>query len=217
VSDVCVCSDGVEVAWSTNRSSIISISSSTVPPAVAGDGGVERVLLTRRRRAWSSDGGGRPADSGDDETSTDWTATLTSPADLDLDTTITGTHAVDEAAAAEAAEELMVKSERVQHGEMSAESGEDSDVEHSQHELNVDDDRKKDNDEEERQVRASPNGRFLKFDKNIGRGSFKTVFKGLDTETGVHVAWCELQVGPIHCLSQFSGLGFVTLGAFHCA
>ena len=36
--------------------------------------------------------------------------------------------------------------------------------------------------------------RFLKFEEEIGRGSFKTVYKGLDTETGVAVAWCELQV-----------------------
>ena len=36
--------------------------------------------------------------------------------------------------------------------------------------------------------------RFLKYDIEIGRGSFKTVYKGLDTETGVAVAWCELQV-----------------------
>lgn len=49
-------------------------------------------------------------------------------------------------------------------------------------------------DEKEETVAVSPNGRFLKFDVNIGRGSFKTVFKGLDTETGVHVAWCELEV-----------------------
>lgn len=27
----------------------------------------------------------------------------------------------------------------------------------------------------------------------IGRGSFKTVYRGLDTQTGVSVAWCELQ------------------------
>ena len=40
-------------------------------------------------------------------------------------------------------------------------------------------------------------GRFLKFDVTIGRGSFKAVFKGLDTETGVHVAWCELQVSRV--------------------
>ena len=47
---------------------------------------------------------------------------------------------------------------------------------------------------EEKAVKNSPDGRFLKFDTEIGRGSFKTVYKGLDTETGVQVAWCELQV-----------------------
>lgn len=48
---------------------------------------------------------------------------------------------------------------------------------------------------EEKAVGVSPEGRFLKFDIEVGRGSFKTVYKGLDTETGVAVAWCELQVG----------------------
>lgn len=43
-------------------------------------------------------------------------------------------------------------------------------------------------------VASSPDGRFLKFASDLGRGSFKTVFRGLDTETGVDVAWCELQV-----------------------
>lgn len=47
---------------------------------------------------------------------------------------------------------------------------------------------------EEKAVGVSPDGRFLKFDIDVGRGSFKTVYKGLDTETGVAVAWCELQV-----------------------
>ncbi|XP_061701286.1 serine/threonine-protein kinase WNK4 isoform X2 [Syngnathoides biaculeatus] len=42
-------------------------------------------------------------------------------------------------------------------------------------------------------VASSPDGRFLKFDIEIGRGSFKNVYKGLDTETTVEVAWCELQ------------------------
>nr|XP_060622001.1 serine/threonine-protein kinase WNK2 isoform X7 [Anolis sagrei ordinatus] len=42
-------------------------------------------------------------------------------------------------------------------------------------------------------VATSPDGRFLKFDIELGRGSFKTVYKGLDTETWVEVAWCELQ------------------------
>lgn len=51
--------------------------------------------------------------------------------------------------------------------------------------------------EEDEAVKArdtSPDGRFLKFEEEIGRGSFKTVYKGLDTSTGVAVAWCELQV-----------------------
>ncbi|XP_039211690.1 serine/threonine-protein kinase WNK1 isoform X10 [Crotalus tigris] len=46
---------------------------------------------------------------------------------------------------------------------------------------------------ETKAVAFSPDGRFLKFDMEIGRGSFKTVYKGLDTETTVEVAWCELQ------------------------
>ncbi|KAG2471324.1 WNK2 kinase, partial [Polypterus senegalus] len=54
-----------------------------------------------------------------------------------------------------------------------------------------------DNDEEDeakmKAVATSPDGRFLKFDIELGRGSFKTVFKGLDTDSSVEVAWCELQ------------------------
>uniref|UniRef100_A0AAQ4RRG0 Protein kinase domain-containing protein n=1 Tax=Gasterosteus aculeatus aculeatus TaxID=481459 RepID=A0AAQ4RRG0_GASAC len=55
-------------------------------------------------------------------------------------------------------------------------------------------------DEEETEaVASSPDGRFLKFNIEIGRGSFKAVYKGLDTETTVEVAWCELQT---HRLSK---------------
>jgi len=49
-------------------------------------------------------------------------------------------------------------------------------------------------DNEEQAVATSPDERFLKFEEEIGRGSFKTVYRGLDTQTGVSVAWCELQV-----------------------
>jgi hypothetical protein len=49
-------------------------------------------------------------------------------------------------------------------------------------------------DDEEKAIGVSPDGRFLKFEEEIGRGSFKTVYRGLDTQTGVAVAWCELQV-----------------------
>lgn len=52
-----------------------------------------------------------------------------------------------------------------------------------------------DDDEDDlKAVATSLDGRFLKFDIELGRGSFKTVYKGLDTETWVEVAWCELQV-----------------------
>ncbi|XP_043092316.1 LOW QUALITY PROTEIN: serine/threonine-protein kinase WNK1 [Puntigrus tetrazona] len=52
---------------------------------------------------------------------------------------------------------------------------------------------REDEEVETKAVGTSPDGRFLKFDIEIGRGSFKTVYKGLDTETTVEVAWCELQ------------------------
>ncbi|XP_045561270.1 serine/threonine-protein kinase WNK2 [Salmo salar] len=43
-----------------------------------------------------------------------------------------------------------------------------------------------DENEDENEMKAvstSPGGRFLKFDTELGRGSFKTVYKGLDTDT----------------------------------
>ncbi|KAL6075354.1 hypothetical protein STEG23_005304, partial [Scotinomys teguina] len=50
-----------------------------------------------------------------------------------------------------------------------------------------------DDEDDLKAVATSLDGRFLKFDIELGRGSFKTVYKGLDTETWVEVAWCELQ------------------------
>jgi WNK lysine deficient protein kinase len=54
--------------------------------------------------------------------------------------------------------------------------------------------------EEAKPIDECPNHRFLKFDEQLGQGSFKTVYRGLDKETGVEVAWCELQVGE--CVRQ---------------
>ncbi|CAH0697527.1 unnamed protein product [Spodoptera exigua] len=51
---------------------------------------------------------------------------------------------------------------------------------------------KEDKEDEEEPIGVSPCGRFFKYDKEVGRGSFKTVYHGLDTQTGVAVAWCEL-------------------------
>eukprot|EP00080_Pristionchus_pacificus_P012918 PDM72938.1 hpo-11 [Pristionchus pacificus] len=55
-----------------------------------------------------------------------------------------------------------------------------------------------DYDAQEKPIDKSPDGRFLKFDEELGRGSFKTVYRGLDTETGVAVAWCELQESKLN-------------------
>merc|ERR1712212_602161 len=59
--------------------------------------------------------------------------------------------------------------------------------------------------DEGKAIAESTDGRFLKFNIELGRGSFKTVFKGLDTDTGVAVAWCELQH---HKLSKHERLRF---------
>ncbi|KAK2119114.1 hypothetical protein P7K49_000500, partial [Saguinus oedipus] len=50
-----------------------------------------------------------------------------------------------------------------------------------------------DDEDDLKAVATSLDGHFLKFDIELGLGSFKTVYKGLDTETWVEVAWCELQ------------------------
>ena len=49
--------------------------------------------------------------------------------------------------------------------------------------------------EEEKTLETSPDGKYYKVNQEIGRGSFKTVYRGLDANTGVAVAWCELMVG----------------------
>ena len=46
--------------------------------------------------------------------------------------------------------------------------------------------------EEEKTLETSPDGKYYKVNQEIGRGSFKTVYRGLDANTGVAVAWCEL-------------------------
>lgn len=96
-------------------------------------------------------------------------------------------------------EQFLVGCERMAH--LSASNlvaGQDVKSEHgSKISLEASKERTKKEIEEEAEMKAvatSPGGRFLKFDIELGRGAFKTVFKGLDTETWVEVAWCELQV-----------------------
>ncbi|XP_039466688.1 serine/threonine-protein kinase WNK4-like isoform X2 [Oreochromis aureus] len=76
----------------------------------------------------------------------------------------------------------------------SSDSGEEAAVVLSNREVLPWQQKEEERDEAETQaVASSPDGRFLKFNIEIGRGSFKAVYKGLDTETTVEVAWCELQ------------------------
>ena len=84
------------------------------------------------------------------------------------------------------------KSTNTVNGESKTDLQEESDG--TQKKEDESEEKKKEDENEEKAISTSPDGRFLKFDVEIGRGSFKTVFKGLDTETGVAVAWCELQV-----------------------
>lgn len=70
----------------------------------------------------------------------------------------------------------------------------DEDKNFLRYDLNVDVSLLENVEAEERVIGHSPDNRFLKYDLEIGRGSFKTVYKGVDTETGVAVAWCELMV-----------------------
>lgn len=73
---------------------------------------------------------------------------------------------------------------------------------HSQEKQQEDEEEDEEEDAGMKAVCTSPSGRFLKFDVELGRGSFKTVFKGLDTETWVEVAWCELQVNKTHLIKS---------------
>ena len=131
----------------------------------------------------------------DDVTATPLSTTLTDPVTTGPPT------APDPAYTADMVNEWQLS--RVKDTKTMESDDSDLDLETRHKELDDDkQDQKKEEEEEERQIGMSPNGRFLKFDKNIGRGSFKTVFKGLDTETGVHVAWCELQVSVFNPMSS---------------
>ncbi|XP_027110406.1 probable serine/threonine-protein kinase WNK11 [Coffea arabica] len=43
-------------------------------------------------------------------------------------------------------------------------------------------------------LEISPDGRFIKYDEVLGRGAFKTVFKGFDQENGTEVAWYQINL-----------------------
>eukprot|EP00899_Mesostigma_viride_P020251 jgi/Mesvir1/28227/Mv04776-RA.1 len=48
-------------------------------------------------------------------------------------------------------------------------------------------------DTDARAVEKGPAGRFLRYPEEIGRGAYKTVYKGFDREEGMEVAWCKIR------------------------
>ena len=54
--------------------------------------------------------------------------------------------------------------------------------------------------EEEEQhqfAETSPTGRFKRFDEELGRGAYKTVYRGVDHDTGTEIAWSVIDLGRL--------------------
>ena len=51
--------------------------------------------------------------------------------------------------------------------------------------------------ESEETLEISPDGTYYKLNREIGRGAFKTVHRGMNANTGAAVAWCELQANNV--------------------
>ena len=85
--------------------------------------------------------------------------------------------------------EILSREEEKIEEEFKVPFGPQYDAKEAQRQLKLKEDKEDDEDEP---IGVSPCGRFFKYDIEVGRGSFKTVFRGLDSHTGVAVAWCEL-------------------------
>lgn len=46
-------------------------------------------------------------------------------------------------------------------------------------------------------VEVDPTGRYHRYDEVLGRGAYKTVYKGFDEEEGIEVAWNQIRVNKI--------------------
>ena len=46
----------------------------------------------------------------------------------------------------------------------------------------------------ERIAEESPKGRFKRFHEELGRGAYKIVYKGVDHETGLEIAWNQISL-----------------------
>jgi len=46
-------------------------------------------------------------------------------------------------------------------------------------------------------IERSPDGRYSRFNQQLGHGAFKAVFKGYDEEEGIEVAWCQVNMDRV--------------------
>ena len=46
-------------------------------------------------------------------------------------------------------------------------------------------------------MEQSPSGRFKRFDEELGRGAYKTVYRGVDHDTGREIAWSIINLGRL--------------------
>lgn len=44
------------------------------------------------------------------------------------------------------------------------------------------------------EVETSPDGRYVRFDEELGSGAYKSVWRGYDTETGKEIAWNTIEL-----------------------
>jgi WNK lysine deficient protein kinase len=54
------------------------------------------------------------------------------------------------------------------------------------------------------EVERSPNSRYSRFKELLGSGAFKKVYKGVDTELGIEIAWavCDLDRSSLDLLRK---------------
>eukprot|EP00884_Botryococcus_braunii_P009087 jgi/Botrbrau1/1817/Bobra.146_1s0015.1 len=50
---------------------------------------------------------------------------------------------------------------------------------------------------EEARVETDPTGRYSRFEQILGRGAFKTVYKGFDEDEGIEIAWNQVRVSEL--------------------
>ena len=46
-------------------------------------------------------------------------------------------------------------------------------------------------------VERDPSGRYVRYNEFLGKGAFKTVYKGFDEEDGTEVAWCQVDIDDV--------------------